>query len=200
MTPFLTGFGASLGLIVAIGAQNAFVLRQGIKRVWVLPVVLVCAASDAALIFAGVAGIGALLEAAPGVLEVIRWAGVAFLAAYAVFAAKRAVRPGALTAAEAGGNGTLLSVLGTVLAITWLNPHVYLDTLVLLGSLANAQGDGRWLFGLGAVTASALWFPLLGFGARSLTGFFARPASWRALDGGVALLMAGLAVMLAFGG
>lgn len=196
---YLTGLGASLGLIVAIGAQNAFVLRQGIKREWVLPVVLVCACSDAALIFSGVAGIGAAVQGAPVLLTVIRWIGAAFLVTYGFFAAKRALRPGSLHAAAGRGNGTLWATIGTTLALTWLNPHVYLDTLVLLGSLANAQGEGRWAFGFGATTASALWFPLLGYGARALSGFFARPAAWRVLDGFVAVLMFSLAAMLAFG-
>ncbi|GAB3268215.1 L-lysine exporter [Sinomonas notoginsengisoli] len=197
---YLAGLGASLGLIVAIGAQNAFVLRQGIKREWVLAVVLVCAASDAMLIFSGVAGIGAVVQGAPAVLQVIRWVGVAFLVAYGFFAAKRALRPGTLHAAEGRGNGTLWATLGTALALTWLNPHVYLDTLVLLGSLANAQGDGRWAFGAGAATASAVWFPTIGYGARALSGFFARPAAWRVLDGFVAALMVSLAAMLTFSG
>lgn len=200
MTPFLTGLGASLGLIVAIGAQNAFVLRQGIKREGVLPVVLVCLVSDAILIFAGVAGIGALVQGAPILLAVVRWVGAAFLVAYGVFAAKRALRPGILEAAPARSGMTAWSAVLTAAGITWLNPHVYLDTLVLLGSLANAQGDaGRWLFGLGAATGSALWFPLIGFGARGLRGFFARPASWRILDGSVAALMLSLAAVLASG-
>jgi L-lysine exporter family protein LysE/ArgO len=201
VTPFLTGLGASLGLIVAIGAQNAFVLRQGIKREWILPVVLVCLLSDALLIFAGVAGIGALVQGAPALLAVIRWVGAAFLLAYAVFAARRAVRPGALEATATRGNGTLAAAVLTAVGLTWLNPHVYLDTLVLLGSLANAQGEpGRWWFGIGAALASALWFPTIGFGARGLSGFFARPTSWRVLDGCVAALMLTLAVVLVTGG
>ncbi|HKU10198.1 MAG TPA: LysE/ArgO family amino acid transporter [Sinomonas sp.] len=198
MTPFLTGLGASLGLIVAIGAQNAFVLRQGIKREGVLPVVLVCLASDAILIFAGVAGIGALIQSAPTLLVVIRWVGAAFLLTYAAFAAKRALRPGILEAATSPHGMTAWTAVLTAAGITWLNPHVYLDTLVLLGSLANAQGSpGKWLFGIGAATGSAVWFPLIGFGARGLRGFFAKPASWRILDGCVAVLMLGLAVVLA---
>lgn len=200
MIPFLTGFGAGLSLIVAIGAQNAFVLRQGLKREGVLPVVLMCLVSDAVLIFAGVGGIGALIQGAPVLLTVVRWLGVAFLLSYAVFAARRALRPGALKAAEAPGKGTVWSAVLTAAAITWLNPHVYLDTLVLLGSLANTHGGrGKWLFGAGAATGSALWFPLIGYGARGLSSFFARPASWRILDGGVALLMLTLAVFLATG-
>ncbi|MCH6472311.1 LysE/ArgO family amino acid transporter [Sinomonas terrae] len=198
MTPFLTGLGASLGLIVAIGAQNAFLLRQGIKREGVLPVVLVCLASDAILIFAGVAGIGALIQSAPALLVVIRWVGAAFLLTYAAFAAKRALHPGILEAATSPRGMTAWTAVLTAAGITWLNPHVYLDTLVLLGSLANAQGSpGKWLFGIGAATGSALWFPLIGFGARGLRGFFAKPASWRILDGCVAVLMLGLAVVLA---
>jgi L-lysine exporter family protein LysE/ArgO len=196
---YLAGLGASLGLIVVIGAQNAFVLRQGIKREWVLPVVVLCALSDAVLIFAGVAGIGAAVQGAPLLLQVIRWVGAAFLAAYGFFAARRALHPGALRAAGGTGPAGLAATLGTVLALTWLNPHVYLDTLVLLGSLANAQGAGRWAFGFGAASASALWFPLIGYGARALSGFFARPAAWRVLDGGVAVLMVALAAMLVLG-
>ncbi|MDP9884284.1 L-lysine exporter family protein LysE/ArgO [Sinomonas atrocyanea] len=196
---YLAGLGASLGLIVVIGAQNAFVLRQGIKREWVLPVVVLCALSDAVLIFAGVAGIGAAVQGAPLLLQVIRWVGAAFLVAYGFFAARRALHPGALRAAGGTGPAGLAATLGTVLALTWLNPHVYLDTLVLLGSLANAQGAGRWAFGFGAASASALWFPVLGYGARALSGFFARPAAWRVLDGGVAVLMVALAAMLVLG-
>ena len=200
MLSFLTGLGAGLGLIIAIGAQNAFVLRQGLKREAVLPVVLVCLVSDAVLILAGVAGIGALIQNAPALLAVARWVGAAFLLAYAAFAARRALRPGILTAADSRGRGTVWSAVLTAAALTWLNPHVYLDTLVLLGSLANAHGDsGKWLFGAGAAAGSALWFPLIGYGARGLSGFFARPASWRFLDGGVAVLMLTLAIVLAAG-
>ena len=200
MLSFLTGLGAGLGLIIAIGAQNAFVLRQGLKREAVLPVVLVCLVSDAVLVLAGVAGIGALIQNAPALLAVARWVGAAFLLAYAAFAARRALRPGILTAADSPGRGTVWSAVLTAAALTWLNPHVYLDTLVLLGSLANAHGDsGKWLFGAGAAAGSALWFPLIGYGARGLSGFFARPASWRFLDGGVAVLMLTLAIVLAAG-
>ena len=195
----LSGLGFGLSLIVAIGAQNAFVLRQGLKREGVLPVVLMCLGSDAVLIFAGVGGIGALIQGAPVLLAVVRWFGVAFLLSYAVFAARRALRPGALKAADSPGKGTVWSAVLTAAAITWLNPHVYLDTLVLLGSLANTHGDSKWLFGAGAAAGSALWFPLIGYGARSLSGFFSRPASWRILDGGVALLMLTLATVLATG-
>jgi len=193
---FLTGLGSAAALIVAIGAQNAFVLRQGLRREHVLAVVAICVASDAVLIAAGVAGIGTLVKAAPLALQIVRWAGFAFLVGYGIFAAIRAVRPSTLTAATSGG-GTLAAAIGTCLAITWLNPHVYLDTVLLLGSLSATHGDpGRWVFGAGAATASLLWFLLLGFGARAAAPVFARPVAWRVLDAGIAVLMIVLAVML----
>lgn len=193
---FLTGLGSAAALIVAIGAQNAFVLRQGLRREHVLAVVAICVASDAVLIAAGVAGIGTLVKAAPLALLIVRWAGFAFLVGYAVFAAIRAVRPSTLTAATSGG-GSLAAAIGTCLAITWLNPHVYLDTVLLLGSLSATHGDpGRWVFGAGAATASLLWFLLLGFGARLAAPVFARPIAWRVLDAGIAVLMLVLAVLL----
>lgn len=193
----LTGFGAGLSLIVAIGAQNAFVLRQGLRREHMLPVLAVCIASDALLIAAGVAGIGALIESAPLALTVVRWAGAAFLLAYAVFAARRALEPGSLNPAGASASGTLAAAVGTAVALTWLNPHVYLDTVVLLGSLAADHGaDGRWPFAWGAIAGSTVWFTLLGFGAKFLVPVFARPAAWRVLDAAIAVLMTVLAVFL----
>lgn len=196
LSVFLAGLGSGASLIIAIGAQNAFVLRQGLRREHVLPIVAVCILSDALLIAAGVAGIGAVVKAAPLALQIVRWAGFAFLLGYAVFAAIRALRPTALSTAGAG-SASLAAALGTCLAITWLNPHVYLDTVLLLGSLSAGHGDpGRWVFGAGAVTASALWFTLLGFGARFAAPLFARPAAWRVLDAGIAVLMVALAVLL----
>ncbi|MFE4949845.1 LysE/ArgO family amino acid transporter [Leifsonia sp. NPDC056665] len=196
LSVYLTGLGSAAALIVAIGAQNAFVLRQGLRREHVLAVVAICVASDALLIAAGVAGIGTLVKAAPLALQIVRWAGFAFLVGYAVFAAVRAVRPTTLTAATSGG-GTLVAAIGTCLAITWLNPHVYLDTVLLLGSLSATHGDpGRWVFGAGAATASLIWFVVLGFGARVAAPVFARPMAWRVLDAGIAVLMLVLAVML----
>jgi L-lysine exporter family protein LysE/ArgO len=193
---FLAGLGSSASLIVAIGAQNAFVLRQGLRREHVLPIVVICVLSDAVLMGAGVAGIGALVKSAPLALEIVRWAGFAFLVGYALFAARRAWKPGTLTAAS-GAATSLIAALGTCLAITWLNPHVYLDTVLLIGSLSAAHGDpGRWVFGAGAATASLLWFTLLGFGARLAAPVFARPVAWRVLDAGIAMLMLVLAVLL----
>ncbi|MGO4191409.1 LysE/ArgO family amino acid transporter [Arthrobacter sp. YAF17] len=198
MIPSLvSGLASGLALIVAIGAQNAFVLRQGVQRSHVLLVVAVCAVSDLVLIVLGVAGVGVLIERAPEVLEVVRWAGAAFLLAYGAMAAVRAIRGTQASQPAAGHKGTWAAALGTCLALTWLNPHVYLDTVLLLGSLAGAHGaDGRWWFAAGAGLGSVAWFAALGTGARYLAPLFARPGSWRVLDAGIALVMVTLAVML----
>ena len=198
MTAVLFGFATSLSLIVAIGAQNAFVLRQGIRNEHVLPVVILCALSDLVLIMAGVAGVGALVTAHPQLLTVARYGGAVFLVGYGLLAARRAIRPATLTPSDAGP-ARLTSVLLTCLALTFLNPHVYLDTVVLLGTLASQQGDARWRFGTGAAAASLVWFFGLGFGARRLAGLFAKPSTWRVLDGVIALTMIGLGVSLALG-
>jgi L-lysine exporter family protein LysE/ArgO len=185
-----------MALIVAIGAQNAFVLRQGIRGEHVLAVVAVCTVSDIVLIAAGIAGVGTVITAHPAAISVVRFGGAAFLVGYGLLAARRAWRPSALTPSRQAP-ARLLEVLVTCLALTWLNPHVYLDTVVLLGTLANEQHDQRWLFGVGAVTASAVWFAGLGLGARRLAGLFATPLTWRILDGLIALTMVGLGVSLA---
>jgi L-lysine exporter family protein LysE/ArgO len=197
-----SGLGLGLSLIVAIGAQNAFVLRQGLRGEHVLAVVAVCALSDLVLIVAGVAGAGAALQAWPPALVVVRVAGALFLAGYALLAARRALRPAADAAlrTETGGTSTALAAaLATCLALTWLNPHVYLDTVVLLGSIASTHGDERWWFAAGAGAGSVLWFTALGFGARLLRPLFARPVAWRVLDGVIAVVMAALAVTLLLG-
>ncbi|MCU1435026.1 MAG: amino acid transporter [Pseudarthrobacter sp.] len=200
LAPAALGFGTGLALIVAIGSQNAFVLRQGIRGEHVATVVIVCSVSDAVLIAAGIAGVGALLQANPVIVDVVRFAGAAFLVAYGVMAARRAVRPGTLTASGQQPAVGLGAALSTVLALTWLNPHVYLDTVLLLGSVANQQAqDLRWCFGAGAIAASLAWFSALGFGARILRPFFARPSSWRILDGFVAVVMLALGIRLAVG-
>jgi L-lysine exporter family protein LysE/ArgO len=198
VTPVLFGFVTGLSLIVAIGAQNAFVLRQGIRNEHVLPVVMLCAVSDLLLIMAGVAGFGALVAGHPQLLTAARYGGAAFLLGYGLLAARRAMRPATLTPSDAGP-GRLTSVLLTCLALTFLNPHVYLDTVVLLGTLAAQQGEARWRFGAGAATASVVWFFSLGFGARRLAGLFASPATWRALDGLIALTMIALGSWMALG-
>ena len=197
--PFLIGIGSGLSLIMAIGAQNAFVLRQGIRREHVLPVVLICGLTDALLEFAGVAGIGFVIERAPVVLEIVRWGGVAFLLWYAFTAAMRARKPEALVAGD-GSAGSLRRTVLACLAITYLNPHVYLDTMVLMGSIGNAQGDPeRWWFAVGGAIASVGWFAALGYGSRYLTRFFASPRSWQILDICVAVIMVVLAIRIAFG-
>lgn len=196
----LSGAAFGLSLIVAIGAQNVFVLRQGLRRSHVLPVVLVCAVSDVVLISAGVAGLGGILDRAPGVATAARVAGAAFLLGYAVLAARRALRPVEVEGLEAGrGTGSRRAAVLTALALTWLNPHVYLDTVLLLGSVAASHGDLRWWFGLGATTASLVWFTALGFGARLVAPLFARPGAWRVLDGAIAVVMLAIAVGLLAG-
>jgi L-lysine exporter family protein LysE/ArgO len=193
----LAGLGLGLSLIVAIGAQNALVLRQGLRREHIVVVILICALSDAALIALGIGGAGWVFEQLPWLVEVVRWAGAVFLLGYGVLAARRAIRPAVLApASEERDRPTLLAIVGTTLALTWLNPHVYLDTVVLLGSVANTHGEQRWAFGAGAMLGSVLWFTALGLGARLLAPVFARPVAWRVLDGAIAIVMVVLAVGL----
>ena len=202
LLPALLGFGTGLALIVAIGAQNAFVLRLGIvgERRTIIAVASVCAGSDAVLIVAGVLGIGAVVEAAPGALVVVRILGAGFLVVYGLLAARRAIRPGALAPTDAPPSTSLRAAVATAFALTWLNPHVYLDTVVFLGSVANQNpGAQRWWWAGGAVVASLVWFFALGLGARYLRPFFARPGSWRILDSLIAVVMIGLGVRLALG-
>jgi L-lysine exporter family protein LysE/ArgO len=197
----LAGLGLGLSLIVAIGAQNAFVLRQGLRLEHVGAVVAVCTLSDALLIGAGVLGAGALLLRQPGLLTVVCLAGAAFLLTYGAMAARRALRPSEALAADASGARTGLAVtVATCLALTWLNPHVYLDTVVLLGSLSSTYADDRWWFAAGAVAGSAGWFVGLGFGARVLRPVFARPTAWRVLDLVIAVVMTALGISLAVRG
>ncbi|MFF2993769.1 LysE/ArgO family amino acid transporter [Streptomyces sp. NPDC057950] len=198
LTAAAAGFGTGLSLIVAIGAQNAFVLRQGIRRDAVFAVVGICAVSDAALIALGVGGVGALVVARPEALTVVGLVGGGFLLVYGVLAARRVLRPGALEAAG-GATGSWRRTVLTCLALTWLNPHVYLDTVFLLGSLAADRGPFRWTFGLGAALASLCWFAALGFGARLLGRLLSRPSSWRVLDALVAATMIGMGALLIAG-
>jgi L-lysine exporter family protein LysE/ArgO len=186
-----------LGLIVAIGAQNVFVLRQGIRREHVAMVVAICAASDAVLIAAGVAGLGAVISHIPWFAAVARWAGAAFLLVYGALAASRALRPSgdALDTSKAKVAKGAVSVALTCLAFTWLNPHVYLDTVVLLGAVAITK-PSPWVFAAGAMLASLTWFSALGFGASRLAPLLSTPQAWRALDGFVAVTMVVLALTL----
>ncbi|WP_226531455.1 LysE/ArgO family amino acid transporter [Microbacterium paraoxydans] len=213
MLTVLAGLGLGLSLIVAIGAQNVFVLRQGIRREHVLAVVIICAVSDAALIAAGVAGLGFVLSAAPWLVVVARWAGALFLLTYGILAARRAWRGGEelrvdgpqdtapSTPLPRATTSTLVRprlapVVLTTLALTWLNPHVYLDTVLMLGSIAATHGEDRWLFACGAIAASVAWFTALGFGARYLGRWLRTPLSWRILDGVIAVVMIAIAVSL----
>jgi L-lysine exporter family protein LysE/ArgO len=196
----LTGLLTGLSLIVAIGAQNAYVLRQGLARDRVGVVVAICAASDVLLIVAGVAGVGVLVENAGWALDAVRWLGVAFLTAYGVMSLWRARSPEALRAADAPAS-SLGGVAARALALTWLNPHVYLDTVLLLGSLAASHGPGgRWWFAVGAGLASVAWFLGLGYGARLLSPLLARPRAWQVLDVLIGLTMLTIAVSLAVSG
>jgi L-lysine exporter family protein LysE/ArgO len=197
MGSLLAGFGFALALIVAIGAQNAFVLRQGLRREHVLPVVAICVAADAVLMTAGIAGLGAVLTEAPAVLTAVRWGGAAFLLGYAVLAAHRALRPAALTPLDRPP-ATLRATLLACLAFTFFNPHVYLDTVVLLGAVAH-HDPNRWAFGAGAATASLLWFAGLGLGAGRLAPLLARPKAWRVVDGAIAAVMVTVGISLAAG-
>ena len=193
------GFLLGLSLILAIGAQNAFVLRQGLLRQHVLVVCLVCALSDAILIAAGVAGFGVLVESHPGLPRLMTWFGAAFLAWYGLGRLRAAARPHALHPAERPAGSRRAAVLAC-LAFTWLNPHVYLDTVVLLGGIAARYAPfDRTLFALGAMTASFAFFFTLGYGARLLAPLFLRPAAWRWLDLGVGLTMWLLALWLLLG-
>ncbi|GHC30505.1 amino acid transporter [Streptomyces anthocyanicus] len=199
LTAAAAGFGTGLSLIVAIGAQNAFVLRQGVRRDAVLAVVGICALSDAVLITLGVGGVGAVVVAWPGALTAVGWIGGAFLLCYGALAARRVFRPSGALRADGAAAGSRRRAVLTCLALTWLNPHVYLDTVFLLGSVAADRGPLRWTFGLGAAAASLVWFAALGFGARYLGRFLSRPAAWRVLDGLVAATMIVLGVSLVAG-
>lgn len=191
LTGLLTGFA----LIVAIGAQNAFVLRQGIRGEHIGAVILTCLLCDVVGIAAGVAGLGVVLSRWPAVVPVATIGGGIYLLAFGAHAAFRAWRPESLEAGEHTPMSLRAAVL-MALAMAWLNPHFYLDTMLMLGTVANAFGDARWWFFAGTLTASTIWFVGLGLGARALRGFFARPVAWRALDSVIALVMAGLGVGL----
>jgi len=177
---FLAGFSLGFSLILAIGAQNAFVLRQGLKRQYVLAICLTCAISDAALIIAGVAGFEWLTTVLPGVVDIVKWAGAAFLFGYGALSLKAAIKGGEKLEAE-GTAQTLSKAMLTCLALTWLNPHVYLDTMLLIGSI-SAQYDAKVAFTFGAAVASFAFFFSLGYGARLLAPLFAQSFAWRVLD------------------
>ncbi|WP_068115664.1 LysE/ArgO family amino acid transporter [Tropicimonas marinistellae] len=195
---FLNGFGLSLSLIVAIGAQNAFVLRQGLKREHVFPVVLICALSDAVLITAGVFAFATLERVMPNVVPVLRWGGAAFLVVYGAMSFRNAWRGGEALEAGSNGVGGLRSAVLTCVALTWLNPHVYLDTIGLIGSVSTGFPEARWAFAIGGIAASFVFFFSLGYGARLLQPLFARPLSWRILEALIGIVMWSIAYGLVF--
>ena len=196
--PAIAGFALGFSLILAIGAQNAFVLRQGIRRAHVLPVVLTCAISDAILIAIGVSSFAVVAELLPGITPALRYGGAAFLIVYGALAARSAVAGTEALSATDRPEAALGPTLATALLLTWANPHVYLDTVVLLGSVSAQYGAAATWFGLGAVCASFVFFFALGYGARALAPVFAQPRAWRVLDGVVALVMWGIAGKLLF--
>lgn len=197
MIAIVPGFLAGLSLIIAIGAQNAFVIRQGLTKKYVLLTVLICACSDALLIALGASGLGALIKSNKDLLEFVRWFGVAYLLWFAFKSARSAFKQEFLNSAgEASANKK--SVVLTVLALTFLNPHVYLDAVILLGSISNQFGSDKWFFVTGAIIASFLWFTSIGFGAKSASRFMSRPIFWKVLDSLIAAIMLSIAAFLAF--
>ncbi len=194
LSALFTGLFTGLSLIVAIGAQNAFVLRQGLSREHIGTVILICIAGDVLLISAGVAGVGALVQSHPTVLTVCRWLGAAYLFWFGVRSLLAARHPSALGAGTPTARG---SVAAVALTITFLNPHVYLDTVLMLGNIANQQGAaGRWWFAVGACVGSVVWFTVIGYGARYAARWMSRPGTWRVLDVLVGLTMLTVAVLL----
>ena len=192
----ITGFFTGLSLIVAIGAQNAFVIKQGLLRSHVTLVVFVCAISDALLIIVGTGGLGRIIQSKPDLLNVIRWFGVIYLTWFGIKSVRAAFRNETLTASDKSAE-SWKKVLLTVLAMTYLNPHVYLDTVVLLGAVAaTVQADEKLGFMAGAVSASFLWFMALGFGARLLRPLFKQPRTWQLLDAAIGLVMLSIAAGL----
>jgi len=227
LTALFAGIGLCLSLIVAPGAQNVFLLREGIKhsgngRRHVIILAAICLTSDVILISAGVGGFGVVIEQVPWLFDVARWAGVAFLSGYGLLAAIRVFRGGSAIDSGSepagpapevvGGSGTatlvaptiartrtaLLPAALTCIAITWLNPHTYLDTVLLLGSISTNYGDARWFFAVGAILGSAIWFAFLTFAARYAARWLRSPKSWRVLDAVIAVMMFALAGVLAF--
>ena len=197
MIAILPGLLTGFSLIIAIGAQNAFVIRQGLRREHVLLIVLICAISDAALILVGTGGLGRIIQGNQMALEIIRWFGVAYLTWFGLRSLRSAFKSQSLQVGE-----VLQAMAGDValsaLALTFLNPHVYLDTVILLGSVANQFESDRWYFALGACLASLIWFTTIGFGARSASHFMSKPIFWKILDSIIALVMFTIAITLAF--
>ena len=197
MFAFLPGFFTGLSLIIAIGAQNAFVIRQGLTKRFVFTVVAICTIIDASLIALGIGGLGAAIAGLPGLLEVIRWFGVAYLTWFGIKSLVSATKNQSLDAAgvESKSAG---KVITTVLAMSLLNPHVYLDTVIFVGGVGNTFGENRWFFAYGAMLASLVWFTSIGYGAKAASRFMSKPVFWKILDGVIAVVMFTLAITLAF--
>jgi L-lysine exporter family protein LysE/ArgO len=197
MFAFLPGFFTGLSLIIAIGAQNAFVIRQGLTRRFVFTVVAICTIIDASLIALGIGGLGAAIAGLPWLLEVIRWFGVAYLTWFGIKSLISATKNQALdpSGVESKSAG---KVITTVLAMSLLNPHVYLDTVIFVGGVGNTFGENRWSFALGAMLASLVWFTSIGYGAKAASRFMSKPLFWKILDGVIAVIMFSLAVTLVF--
>ncbi len=196
MQALTTGFLTGLSLIVAIGAQNAFVLRQGLARSNVFLVVLICSVSDALLIALGVLGLGTAIESLPVLLEVVRWFGVGYLIWFGISSLRRAFKAESLSASSNSAASIKQAVL-TTLSLTFLNPHVYLDTVIFVGGLSHQFGDQAFVFAVGAMTASFVWFFSLGFGASRLSPLMSKPVFWKILDIFIALVMFTIAISLA---
>ncbi len=197
MLAFLPGLLTGLSLIIAIGAQNAFVIRQGLTRKYILLTVLVCMVSDWILIASGVAGLGALIVRLGWILEALRWFGVAYLLWFAYGSVRSAFKNDSMKISdEKSGNSR--QVFLAAMAITWLNPHVYLDTVILNGSIANTFGANAWFFGFGAMAASTIWFFGLGYASKAAAGIMSKPSFWKVLDLVIAAVMVTIAGLLAF--
>lgn len=197
MLALVPGFVTGLSLIIAIGAQNAFVIRQGLLRQHVLLIVAICAISDATLIFLGTGGLGTLIQSKPSLLEFIRWFGVIYLTWFGVRSIRSAFKNQSLEA-TAGSTISKSAIVSTCLSLTFLNPHVYLDTVILLGSIANQFENNRWFFAMGASFASIVWFTSIGYGARAASRFMSKPIFWKILDSLIAVVMFTIAISLAF--
>jgi L-lysine exporter family protein LysE/ArgO len=193
----LPGLLTGLSLIIAIGAQNAFVLRLGLARNHVGIAVIICAASDAILIAAGIGGLGAIVHGIPVALQILKWIGIAYLTWYAIRSFRSAAHPEVLLPGDQDSK-SLRTVIAMTLAFTFLNPHVYLDTVLLLGSIGNQYRPDQWWFALGAACGSVLWFSALGFGARAASRLMSRPITWRILDITIGIVMVLIAVRLLF--
>ena len=197
MFAFLPGFFTGLSLIIAIGAQNAFVIRQGLTKRHVFTVVAICSVIDASLIALGIGGLGAAISGLPWLLEVIRWFGVAYLTWFGIKSLISATKNQTMDASGVE-NKSAAKVIATVVALSLLNPHVYLDTVIFVGGVGNTFGENRWFFAYGAMLASLVWFISIGYGAKAAARFMAKPIFWKVLDGLIAVIMFTLAITLVF--